>query len=135
MIDNSIYREDIKYVASLELPWEKLDNKSILITGASGLIGSFLIDVLMEKNLHGLNCKVYALGRNLDKAKNRFERYWASPLFEFVSHDINEPLELDNADRVDFVVHLASNTHPVAYATDPIGTVTANIIGTASRTR
>ena len=130
MIDNSIYREDITCVASLELPWEKLSNKSILITGASGLIGSFLIDVLMEKNLHGLNCKVYALGRNLDKAKNRFERYWASSLFEFVSHDINDPLELDSADQVDFVVHLASNTHPVAYATDPIGTVTANIIGT-----
>lgn len=130
MIDNSIYREDIKYVADLELPWEKLSNKSILITGASGLIGSFLIDVLMEKSLHGLNCKVYALGRNLDKAKNRFERYCTSPLFEFVSHDINEPLELDNVDQVDFVVHLASNTHPVAYATDPIGTVTANIIGT-----
>ena len=123
MIDNSIYREDIKYVASLELPWEKLGKKSILITGASGLIGSFLIDVLMERNLHGLNCKVYALGRNLDKAKNRFQKYWASPLFEFVSHDINESLELDNADRVDFVVHLASNTHPVAYATDPIGSL------------
>ena len=130
MIDNSIYREDIKYVAGLDLPWEKLSNKSILITGASGLIGSFLIDVLMEKNLHGLNCKVYALGRNLEKAKNRFERYWTSPFFEFVSHDINEPLELEKADQVDFVVHLASNTHPVAYATDPIGTVTANIIGT-----
>ena len=55
MIDNSIYREDTKYVASLDLPWEKLSNKSILITGASGLIGSFLIDALMEKNLHGLN--------------------------------------------------------------------------------
>ena len=128
MIDNSIYREDIEYVTNLELPWEKLANKSILVTGASGLIGSFLIDVLMEKNLHGLNCKVYALGRNLAKAKNRFEKYWESPLFKFVSHDINEPLKLDNVDQVDYVVHLASNTHPVAYATDPIGTVTANII-------
>lgn len=130
MIDNSIYREDVKYVADLKLPWKKLNNKSILITGASGLIGSFLIDVLMEKNLHGLNCIVYALGRNFDKAKNRFERYWASSLFEFVSHDINEPLKLANVNQVNFVVHLASNTHPVAYATDPIGTVTANIIGT-----
>lgn len=36
-----------------------------------------------------------------------------------MSHDINEPLELDNENQVDFVVHLASNTHPVAYATDP----------------
>lgn len=130
MIDNLIYREDINYVTDLELPWEKLNNKSILITGASGLIGSFLIDVLMEKNLHGLNCKVYALGRNLTKAKNRFEKYWISPFFKFVSHDINEPLELDSVNQVDYVVHLASNTHPVAYATDPIGTVTANIIGT-----
>lgn len=130
MIENLLYREDIKYVSDLELPWEKLSNKSILITGASGLIGSFLIDVLMEKNLHGLNCKVYALGRNPEKAKNRFERYWTSPFFEFVSHDINEPLKLDNVHQMDFVVHFASNTHPVAYATDPIGTVTANIIGT-----
>ena len=94
MIDNSIYREDIKYVAGLELPWEKLDNKSILITGASGLIGSFLIDVLMEKNLQGLDCKVYALGRNLDKARNRFERYWTSPLFEFVSPDSHYPVQV-----------------------------------------
>ena len=112
------------------MPWEKLKNKSVLITGASGLIGSFLIDVLMRKNISELNCKIYALGRNVDKAKNRFEKYWTSPCFEFVSHDINDPLELNNVNKIDYVVHLASNTHPVAYATDPIGTVTANIIGT-----
>lgn len=41
MIDNSIYEEDIRYVANLNLPWEKLNGKSILITGATGLIGSF----------------------------------------------------------------------------------------------
>ena len=30
MIDNSIYREDIKYVAGLDLPWEKLDKVDVL---------------------------------------------------------------------------------------------------------
>lgn len=130
MIDSLIYREDIEYVAKINLPWEKLSGKSILITGASGLIGSFLIDVLMEKNQFGLECTVYAVGRTLAKARNRFERYWTSPYFKFISHDINELLKLDNVSQVDYVVHLASNTHPVAYATDPIGTVTANIIGT-----
>ena len=80
MIDNSIYREDIKYVAGLDLPWEKLSNKSILITGASGLIGSFLIDVLMEKSriwlrllvLHGNRCGIIACTENLlqDSRKN-----------------------------------------------------------------
>lgn len=130
MIDNSIYKEDIRYVANLNLPWEKLNGKSILITGATGLIGSFLIDVLMEKNLCGLKCKIYAIGRNTEKAKVKFANHFESPFFEFVMHDINEPLQLDNVECIDYVIHLASNTHPVAYATDPIGTITANIIGT-----
>lgn len=130
MMESNIYREDIEYVASLELPWEKLKDKCILITGASGLIGSFLIDVLMHKNSSGLNCLVYAIGRNLKKAQKRFSGYWNSPLFQFIAHDINEPLKLEEVVCVNYVVHLASNTHPVAYATDPIGTVTANIIGT-----
>ena len=106
-----------------------LQNKSILISGASGLIASCFIDVLMRKNQDGLNCKVYALGRNVEKAKNRFSPYWESNLFDFISHDINTPLEMDT-DTVDYVIHMASDTHPVAYATDPIGTVTTNIIGT-----
>ena len=119
-LEHDLYKEDIAYVAGLELPWEKLQNKFILISGASGLIASCLIDVLMLKNLGGLNCKVYALGRNAEKAKNRFSPYWERNFFEFISHDINTPLEMD-ADNVDYVIHMASNTHPVAYATDPIG--------------
>lgn len=50
-------------------------------------------------------------------------------MFEFISHDINKPLDLD-IDTVDYVLHMASNTHPLAYSSDPIGTVTTNIIGT-----
>lgn len=50
MINNALYKADIAKTARLDLPWEKLSNKSILITGASGLIGSYLIDTLMYKN-------------------------------------------------------------------------------------
>ncbi len=128
-LENELYKEDIAYVAGTELPWNKLQKKTILISGASGLIASCFIDVLMRKNQNGLNCKVYALGRNVEKAKTRFSPYWESNLFEFINHDINTPLEID-ADTMDYVIHMASNTHPVAYATDPIGTVTTNIIGT-----
>lgn len=131
MINNCLYKEDIQYTAALDLPWEKLRDKNFLITGASGLVGSYLVDVLMYKNLHdGQNCRVYAVGRNIQKAKERFEEYWELSCFKFISHDINLPMELKDADTVDYVVHMASNTHPVAYSTDPIGTITANIIGT-----
>lgn len=128
---NKIYQEDVAYVARLKIPWEKLQGKSILISGASGLVGSCLIDVIMHRNKkNGMNCMVYALGRNAEKANSRFEYCWNDNEFQFISHDINQPLVQNDIGTVDYVLHLASNTHPVAYATDPIGTVTTNIIGT-----
>ena len=116
-------------VAELSLPWEKLADKTVLISGATGMIGSCLIDVIMQKNKEGLNCKIYAVGRNTEKAKSRFGYCYDSDIFEFIPCDINKPLERDLG-RVDYILHLASNTHPVAYSSDPIGTVTTNIIGT-----
>lgn len=129
MIDHPAYCEDVRRTAQLDLPWEKLQDSSILITGAAGMIGSFLIDTLMEKNSgpEPLHCRVMAMGRNPERMKKRFGEYQVSSDFQFVAGDVNEPVRAPHAD---FVFHAASNTHPVAYATDPIGTITANIIGT-----
>lgn len=129
LIDNKMYLDDIKTVCSVSLPWEKLSDKSMLISGATGMIGSCLIDVIMQKNKDGLNCKIYCLSRSAQKARLRFAYCCDSDDFEFLPHDINKPLEC-NFGRVDFVLHLASNTHPAAYSGDPIGTITTNIIGT-----
>lgn len=128
--DNPLYLEDIKYVASIKLPWDILKDKSILISGATGMIGSFLVDVLMQKNLEeNLNCRIYALGRDEKKARQRFNKFFDDPNFEFIRHDINLPLDDVKIDNADYVLHLASNTHPLAYSKDPIGTITTNIIG------
>ena len=129
LYDNKDYVEDVIYTAELDLPWEKMRNRRMLISGASGLVGSFLIDVIMKKNEAGLNCKLYAIGRDEKNARARFSSYEGNDLFTFISHDINKPLTCEIG-AVDYVLHLASNTHPLAYATDPIGTVTTNIIGT-----
>lgn len=128
VFENKQYREDISYVAGLPLPWEKLKDRSIMISGATGLVGSFLIDVIMEKNAEGLGCTVYALGRNEQRAKERFS-YCDNGKLVFIPYDINKPLSRDDLGTVDYILHLASNTHPMAYATDPIGTITTNIIG------
>lgn len=126
---NALYQDDIRKVAEYDLPWEKMKDSSILISGATGLIGSFFVDVLMYRNKwFDMNCKVYAMGRNEQKAKNRFAYCFENPLFSFFSHDINLPIT-GQWDNIDYVVHLASNTHPKAYSTDPIGTITTNIIG------
>lgn len=131
LIDNTLYVEDIQMVVSQPLPWEKLEGKSLLISGATGLVGSFLVDVIMYMNSkQNLNCTIYALGRSQERAKSRFDYCFDSEFFHFISYDINQQFVRNDIGNVDYVLHLASNTHPVAYATDPIGTITTNIIGT-----
>lgn len=119
------YDDEVTYIMNLPLPWERLENKTILISGATGMIGTFLIDVLMKKRV---GITIIALGRDSEKAHKRFENYWNSSNFVFLEQDINQ--SFNNIRTADWVIHAASNTHPIAYASDPIGTILTNIIGT-----
>ena len=126
---NPLYMEVLDFVERLVLPWEKLKGKAILLSGATGLVGSFFVDVILMKNADGLDCKVYALGRNEEKAKTRFSKWINDEHFVFIPYDINKPLIRPDLGTVNYVLHMASNTHPMQYSTDPIGTITTNIIG------
>ena len=130
LYDNMDYMEDVAYVAGLKLPWEKFRNKTLMLSGATGMIGSFLVDVVLEKNrADDLNCTVIALGRSKEKAQKRFGKYTGDPHFVFVTYDVSQPLSYNDKETVDYILHLAANTHPMLYATDPIGTITTNLIG------
>lgn len=126
---NKIYRSDITEVSESAVPWEKLSDRNILITGAAGMIASVIIDILMMRNeVYNQHIHIYALGRSREKAEKRFGVYWDNPDFTWISHDIINPLP--ELGTMDFILHAASNTHPRAYASDPIGTITANVQGT-----
>lgn len=154
LYENNLYMEDVKYTADLSLPWEKLSGKTVLISGVTGLIGSFLADVLQYRNqAYDAGITILGLCRDAGAAAARFQlpSLLSSPSGEggafsagrgseagavsaaaslhLLSHDINTPLSQDILGHADFVLHLASNTHPVQYATDPIGTITSNILG------
>ena len=129
MFANSLlYQEDLDNILSSELPWQELKGKSLLITGASGLIGTVLVDALMKWNRqveHGIT--IYAVGRNKQRIKERFSDYLDNSYFKFIPWDVNEPA--DFSIHADYVIHAASNTHPKAYATDPIGSIMTNLLG------
>lgn len=104
-------------------------NKTFFITGATGLIGTLFVDFLMYLNkTKDANIKVIALGRDLKKGQSRFAGYFNDDNFIFEEHNLIFPISFKY--DVDFVIHAASNTHPVAYATDPLGTVMTNVQGT-----
>ena len=131
LYSSELYMKDLAETALLPFSWDKLVGSSIAISGGTGMIGSFLIDVLMYRNEHYNACTdVYVLGRNEEKARARFQKYSEDEHFHFVKQDINEPIMDAGLNHVDYVIHAASNTHPVAYASDPIGTISANVIGT-----
>ena len=129
--DFKLYQEDIHTIAISNIDWKCFTGKSILITGATGLIGTFLIDLLMYRNTsYNNNITIYAIGRNKEKALLRFKDYFCSPYFHFVSKDLQYPLNIDAS--IDFIIHGASHTHPVAYATEPINTIMLSVLGTKS---
>lgn len=84
------YFGDIKKAASADLPWEKFSGKNILVAGATGMIGTALVDVLMSRQ--SIDYDVYASGRNAAKLKTVFSRHLGNPHFHFLKMDLCRPL-------------------------------------------
>lgn len=125
--DNEIYKINIEEIANLDIDWEQLKDSKFMITGATGLIGKCLVDTIMYLDeTKDLNCKVIAVGRNKEKAKSRFSKYFDSKYFEFVELDINDKIKYKG--NVDYILHAASSTHPLQYSNFPITTITTNVI-------
>jgi len=98
MIKNEKYFNDIKkYYSNIDLAF--LKNKSILITGATGLIGSYMIDLIMLYNKeNNSNIKIYALSRTEQKLNERFVEYINDENFVPVIGNVCDKLELKNID-------------------------------------
>ena len=121
-----LYQEDLRRILSVyEL--EKLKGKNFLITGATGLIGVCLIDALMCYNKDGANITIYALGRSKEKAAKRLGDYFDDAHFHFIEQDVRQPMPA--VMHVDYIIPLASNTHPMAYSQYPVETIEINTKG------
>lgn len=120
------YLEDIHKAACADLPWSELDDCNILVTGATGLIGSTLIEVLMSHP--GRKYKVYAAGRNRERAMRLFTGFAENPDFVFLQYDVMEQLQSDITFH--YIIHAASNASPNFFVSSPVEVMMANIIGT-----
>lgn len=111
--------EDIRQVALLPYDWSRIDNSTFLISGGTGFIGSFIINVFRYRNEnYNAKIKVISLSRRGGQSDDTVT---------YSKADITEPIYLDC--HVDYILHLASNTHPKQYAEDPVGTIITNVVG------
>ncbi len=118
------YQRDILAVAESELPWEKLSGTKILVTGATGLIGSCIVEVLMARQG---DFEVYASGRNKERAEKLFGRFWNKKNFHYFRYDVLESLEGEIC--FDFIIHAASNASPNFFSEKPVDIMMSNIVG------
>lgn len=121
------YMKDLQDTAA-RLKICDLRGSSFLITGASGLIGSYIVDVLMTANtLYNADIQVYALGRSRQRLSKRFEGIQTNKLV-YIEQDLQTPLTFQC--KADYIIHAASNAYPKAFREDPVGTMMSNLLGT-----
>lgn len=94
------------------------------------MLGSCLADAVMVWNRQQAEpCRMVAVGRNLEKTRERFEPFWNNKNFIFIQQDVCKPFENFSA-QVDFIIHAASPADPVNMAKYPADTLLANVLGT-----
>lgn len=125
-IHHPLLAEEFAKIAALNLPYDDLAGKAVAVTGATGLVGSYLLRALDAVNrAHDLHLRLIALCRKLERAKDRLS---GMENLSILPYDACAPL--DGSWQADYIVHAASNAHPLAFSSDPVGTMQANLLGT-----
>ena len=123
---NRVLEDDLKTIIAENLSWEKLKNKTVMITGASGMVGSYMLYVLLmlnDEKHYGI--KVDAVMRNVNKlpeeVRNRED-------VNVVVADVTK--DIPDVGDIDYIIHAASPASPLIMQNQPVETIAANTIGT-----
>lgn len=127
--DNRIMQEDVERASASELiDWDKLSGKTVLVTGATGLIGGQIVMTLLNANAEKqLGMKVIAAVRNKEKAEKLF-RYADKGALELLVQDVTAPYSYEG--DIDYIIHGASITSSKAFVDYPVETIFTAINGT-----
>lgn len=107
----------------------RLRGRRVAVTGAGGMLPSYLALALLELNRHeNAGVEVLALGRHEATLRRALGDYTDRDGLRLVEADVTRPLP--DLGRVDYMVHAASGASPRDYASDPVGVWQANTLGT-----
>jgi nucleoside-diphosphate-sugar epimerase len=131
-IENKILREDLEYVVSRPyIKWQRMENKTVLVTGGTGLIGSYFINSLLYYNrCHTNKIHVVALVRDCEKARIKFKRQLEEqlPYLKLIQGAVENLPKIDG--NIDFILHAASPTSSSFFVANPVETILISIKGT-----
>ncbi len=124
------FQRDMEDIYSSGIDWSRFNNTTILITGAYGMIASYMVLFFYYlKEEKGLNIKLIAVGRSKDKFKAKYSmcdlvnKEWV----QFIQHDLKCELRVDGP--VDYIIHAASLASPQYYEICPVDVILPNTLG------
>lgn len=119
----NILKDDLEYITNFNLPYQKLKEHTVLVTGATGLIGFQLIKALLAIG----NIRIIALIRNMDKAK----RIYTNEEMQNISFVIGDIVGKINIDMdVGYIFHCAAVTTSKIMINNPVETIITSVNGT-----
>ena len=122
-------QRDIEIIFSNPIDWEKFRNKSVLVTGATGRLGMYIVDALNKADIDwNLNLRIIALARSREKLEKVFLKSLELPNIRTLIQDITESIEIDGS--VDYIFHTAGAASPKDFTEKPVDTLWGHVQGT-----
>lgn len=116
-------------IESKYINWEFFQNKTVLVTGATGLIGTQIVKALLYANeVFNTRINIIAIVRNKEKVQKIFPKTRLMQLIQFVYQDISEPIKYRG--HVDYIIHTANSTSSASFVNTPVETISSIVQGT-----
>ncbi|MBR6985666.1 MAG: NAD-dependent epimerase/dehydratase family protein [Ruminococcus sp.] len=125
--NSNTYNSDLLKTISSVVGIQQLKNSTILITGATGTIGSYIVDTLLKYNEQGAGIRIIAANYGVKDLEERFSEV-KNEYLSFVDHNILSDINW-NFD-CDYIIHTAGFAFPDAFSKNPVGTIWGNVSGT-----
>ena len=122
-------KRDLDIILNTPVNWRMYYGKTILVTGATGRLGRYIVETLIEVDLrYNLDLRVIGLARSKDKVKDVFKNLMDFPNLSFMYQDVNAAIEYDG--NVDFIFHTAGPAAPRDFKSTAVETLWAHVNGT-----
>ncbi len=127
-LNNRIIAEDMNDIMERNIPWKQFDGCNVLITGAGGMIGSYMVLTLLWLEKLDVFVHVYAVVRNEDKFRNQFAELMDTGRLHIIVSDLSKSISIDA--KIDYMIHAASLASSQFYQSYPMEVMAPNTIGT-----
>lgn len=129
MEENTFIRDDLENIYGRNIPWDRLRNCTVFISGAYGMLASYVVFLLLYLNkYHDMGIHIIAAVRSREKFIQRFGKSAENDLVTIYTEPLEAPIFVEGS--VDYIIHAASLASPQYYTICPVDVIKPNVLGT-----